>query len=265
MDILVAVGDLHCNSRHGLMPPVVRLNEGQKVQASDYQLWIWDKWEYFWRLVERIKRKTKGNVVCLINGEACDINWRGQVELVSLDEEDAKNIAFESLEVTDGIVDKFVVSYGTEAHVGPNGKLDRQVAQRYGAISGHVNRFSVGDLRVHAQHHPRFHSSLPWGKGGPMVRWATMLQLKYGRDTWPHLALGSHFHDFDSSGEITPIRAETLPSWKLSDSYVSRLGESFPADIGGIIYWYDGKVKSHKESYKWPIAESTEKFPKVLS
>ena len=267
MDILAAVGDLHCNSKHALMPPSFVLQEGATVLQSEIQRWIWDKWGEFWSEVESIKRYKNARLVTLVNGEICDVNKYNNVELISSDPEDAMQIGMAALEVPAAITDDWVVSYGTEAHVGTNGLLDRVIANRMGMAGDHWNRFDVGGLRVDAMHHPKMNNRVKWTTGAAAMRMSLDLEIDYLRRGWPlpHLAIRGHVHAPQDSGDNHSIRMEVLPSWKLSDSFVSRIGEAFPAPIGGAVFWLENdRLEYRRFYYRWPIKE-TEVFTKVLS
>lgn len=276
--ILAAFGDMHTNSRVALMPPSVRLDDGDTVKASPLQRFIWRHWLFYWSRVQAIKERWPGVPVwgvCL--GELADDNYHKTSQLVTMNPADQLKIALEVMDRPRAMLDELVVLRGTEAHVGLSGHMDETIARELGALqhgdnsSTHHWIADFGGWTLDAAHHPGTGHARPWTRGGDANRLAAMVKDDYIENDMlpPRLVLRGHNHKPSDSADNHMTRAVILPSWQLTNAYGYRLGSIMPLPIGGaIVTVYDRKTPADVEKVysRWPVKQEVFRWssPKAI-
>ncbi len=158
---LVVVSDLHCGCQLGLCPADgVQLDEGGFYRPGSLQTKVGDMWDHFWKVwIPKACHNEPFAVV--VNGDSLDGSHHGAVHQISHNLSDQAKIAYELLApIVEACQGRFYMVRGTEAHVGPSGQQEEELADKLGAIpdeSGRHARYElwaeVGKGLVHVMHH----------------------------------------------------------------------------------------------------------------
>lgn len=90
-EMLLIVSDLHCGSSVGLLPPNFKTLEGQPVNQSAWQEWLWECWT---EMLLWVERETAGsNYAVVINGDIIEGVHHGTKQVISPDVSDHLNAA----------------------------------------------------------------------------------------------------------------------------------------------------------------------------
>jgi hypothetical protein len=117
----------------GLCPPVVTLDGGSVYAASQFQLWLWERWEEFCNVW--VPHVTKGEPWDLVvNGDALDGVHHGATTQISHNLNDQALIALEVLKPLVARAESYYHIRGTEAHVGKSGAEEERLARELGSI-----------------------------------------------------------------------------------------------------------------------------------
>ena len=247
--VLAITSDHHVNSRLGLCPP-----EGAKLgvdgegsyHPSKAQLWLWDRWEEYWRAVRDMVRETRGQLICIYNGDTQDgPGHHGNVQQIAGDEETQAFLATRVFSVPRALKPyKQYMVVGTEVHSGPGHSADSSLARHLGCDRDAVTdswatfwlRLKIDGIRLDLRHHGRT-GSRPWTVGG-IANLAAEIALEHANagQPIPHLAIRSHKHRHADSGSLVPAcRAIVTPAWCLKTSFGHKVAAESLADIGGIV------------------------------
>lgn len=262
--IVVFAGDFHCGSSLGLQPPVVRLDDGQILQHSRFQAFVWGRWSAFWQEVATEKARRGWRVIFFANGELCDDNWHRTPQMSSRNLADLVKLATQAFVPARRVADEIVVLRGTEAHSGGAGALDELMAERLAARpdgEGNWSRYGfygeVEGVYLDVRHHPGHNAMRPWTHGGHVNRLAADMMYQYwGCADPPRLAVRGHIHTTADSSDNFPVRAVILPSWKLSgrDAWGQRFGGAGILPVGGAWATFEnGDYELHKRIWTWSI------------
>lgn len=246
--IVAGVGDIHSCTMSGLMPPVVKLDDGSRRLHNDDQAWSWESWLDYWQIIYNEKVERKQPVVVIFNAEIADINKHSPAEQVVHDEATAIDIAIETITPALDVGDIFFVTRGTEAHSGKLSSLDEIVAQRIGAQKNRArgtwswyNLFlEVAGVTFDVGHHPGHGHMRPWTRGGGANRLAMSIVNAYhdAGETPPQITLRGHNHKYEDSGRNFSTLAVINHSWKTSDSFGYRIGAGrHTLPIGGQVFY----------------------------
>jgi hypothetical protein len=75
--------------------------------------------------------------------------------------------------------------------------------------------------------------------------------LRYKDKRCPDVALQSHNHRYARSSDDMGIEVYALPAWQLATEFVNRIGNIFPADVGGMYFICDkGEYQPVVRRYK---------------
>lgn len=157
---VIVVSDLHCGCGLGLCPPLVRLDEGQTVRQSPLQAVVWAWWREFWG--EWVPMVTQGEpFAVVVNGDALEGRHHGATTQLAQNLEDQARIARTVLQpIVNACEGRYYHIRGTEAHAGPAGEAEEELARSLGAIPsehGHHARYelwlSLGAGLAHLTHH----------------------------------------------------------------------------------------------------------------
>lgn len=256
--LLAWTGDQHNGSTVALCPPVVRLDDGGEYHASPAQLRITDAWLAYWKRVAEIRDSWSGcQLVTGFNGDMTDGDHHGTTQILS-GNPNAQAAAVNGCmqPVLDLKPDAMFFMRGTEAHVGKSGCAEERIADGLRRDGWPVQRDpSTGNsswwqwdgelagVRVSSLHHGSV-GQRPWTKPNVVANRAAMIfyerskadaKRNDGKQTWPHLALRSHMHQYVDTHDQHPVRVIQMPAWQLATAFVQRVAPESLADIGGII------------------------------
>lgn len=267
--IIAVVSDIHANSKLGLCPPYIQLEDGY-WRASKPQRWMWNNWISFWKEALALKREHKAPLLTIINGESADNNKYNPVELISARETDQLDIAYKTLEPVARLSDEIVVTRGTEAHVNIGSTMDEIVARMLDALpngkgqhSWYHFRATVAGLKLDVAHHPGTGHMRTWTRGNDANRLAKGVIDSYvdrkDFDNIPDLILRAHNHKPVDSYDNHIARAIVTPSWQLGTSFGYRIGGGW-LPTGGLFVLCKGRGKYDivKRYQYWPVRPSVD-------
>ena len=173
---LVVISDTHCGCEFGLHPKKpTQLDGGGTYSPSALQKKIWAWWEVFWQ--EWVPEVCHGEPFAVVLcGDCIDGAHHKSTTQISANINDQKHIAVEALQpVAEACGGRFYVIRGTEAHVGPSGVHEEEVAEMLGAVpdaEGHYARWElwaeVGTGLAHLTHHIGTTGSSHYESSAPM-------------------------------------------------------------------------------------------------
>ncbi len=242
---IVVVSDLHCGCRYGLCPPKVRIDDGSKHKSSPEQKDVWSHWKWFCN--EWIPRVTRGEPYAIVlNGDLIDGDHHRNNTHVTNNLADQKKIAVKSLEPLlsyDNAKRLFVVR-GTDAHSGPGGQDEEDLAQFIGAQKNSAGqsaryelRADIGRARVDIQHHISSPSPTTLKR---LYDTACAEAAMFGHRA-PDVCVRSHVHRFCKYETAAMDRhvglCLTTPGWQLKTPFTFRLMRAQIAtpQIGGVL------------------------------
>ena len=259
-DLVCIVSDTHINSRVGLLPPSMKLDDGDTIKARKAQRWQWHQWTQFWNEIAEEKRRSKATLYTIINGDVADLNKHSTSQMITTNIADIVKMCSHVFEPCLEVTDHVFVTRGTEAHALDNASLDELFARDIDAIESDENtsswwwmRGEFGGVKFDVAHHPGTGSLIPHGAHGPAGRIAARMVYDYARNPsqMPDIAVRSHNHLFSDSGETYPVRAIVTEPWQLTTSFGHRIGMSGRLmPIGGLLFTCDrGNYSLRKLSY----------------
>lgn len=157
---LIVVSDLHCGCKVALCPDTgAQLDDGGKYMPSALQLKLWSMWREFWDVwVPQVCKGEPFDVV--INGDAVDGVHHNSTTQISHNMADQKSIAMEVVKPIAARAERLFWVRGTEAHVGPSGVFEEELAKSLNAVPNaegqharHELWIRVGTALVHVMHH----------------------------------------------------------------------------------------------------------------
>lgn len=244
---ILFASDTHCGSTIGLCPPEgPMLDDGQVVQPSKVQQWLWDCWTDAHRRYTDMATAAKADRLVILNGDLVDGDHHGTAQIMSRHPDAQAYIAAETFAVTRAVKPKrlFVVR-GTEVHTGTSGSAEESLAKSLGAERDpethlwsrwHL-RLRVHGLLIDVQHHGKGLGRLPHTKqnGANGLAWRVFqTHTERGLEP-PALVVRSHLHQFaDSYGANRKTRGLFLPSFQVKTSYVHRIAADEIADVGAV-------------------------------
>ena len=113
--LLAVVSDLHCGSTVGLMPPQHTTLQGNVIQATPFQRWLWDCWQDFTKFTTEVCGKDA--MALVVNGDCIEGDHHGTKQIISRDTGDHKSIAIRCLKPLAERAAKAYMVVGTECHV----------------------------------------------------------------------------------------------------------------------------------------------------
>jgi len=234
--VLIAVAsDTHPNSRVGLAPPVVSLDDGSEYRQNQVQKWLWHNWLDFWqRWIPSLAKKYHADVWYVHNGDGTDDNYHNQHGLITLNKADQIKIAVAIQQPALRAASEVYIVRGTEAHVGRWGELEELVADRLkahpnpttGTSSWWFLPLEVEGVKLDFSHHAVTYSRRPWTRGAGVNRQAAIEESNYA-PFWsdrPDISVYAHGHYFADSAATHFIRVLYLPPWQVTTSFSRRLG-----------------------------------------
>jgi len=246
---LVCVSDLHAGCQLGLCPPQCpALDGGGHYRPSKYQRRMWAWWTEFWdEWVPMVCRREKYAVA--IVGDALDGRHHKSVGQISQNLADQARIAEAILRpIAERCRGRFYMIRGTEAHVGPSGEAEEQLAERLGAVpdeNGLAARFilwkRVGRALVNLAHHIGTTGSQHY-ETTAIHKELTELYTEAARwgDEPPDVVIRAHRHRYALTEVFTDKgRGESLclPGWQLKTPFAYRIpgGRQTEPQLGGVV------------------------------
>ena len=272
--VVAHVGDLHVNSSVALMPPIVTLDDGQRVRQSKTQRWLWKNWLNYWERTAEYKKELGARVVGIINGDWGDINRHSGFQLIEPENRDVVlQMMVDTVKPMREVCDYIIVCRGTEAHTGGVGWLENHAAKLIGAVknkhdgthSWHIWRGEVDGVRMTSSHHPGTNSMRGWTAGNEANRRAVMDVLAFSYEKWrPQLTLWGHYHHWANSGDTHPIQAVYNRCWQVKTAFEYRFGFANQEDrIGGMWVFCD-KGQYEVKPQKYPLPRERPWKPTII-
>lgn len=145
--VAVIVSDLHAGCQYGLCPPKIRMDGGGVYRQSVAQRHLWRHWRYLW--TEMVPQWTEGRpFVLVVNGDAVDGRHHGATTQWSQNLADQSRCARECLELAFGLSPWQALYWvrGTEAHAGPAGESEEDLAKDMGAVPDSIGNSARMEL-----------------------------------------------------------------------------------------------------------------------
>ena len=114
---VIVLSDLHCGSSYGLLPPGIKLQEGNIVEQNALQQYLWNCWED-WQRDFFDKHIGDEPFALVVNGDATEGVHHGTKEIVSPDPSDHRLIALHALAPLAEKAEHVFMVEGTDCHVG---------------------------------------------------------------------------------------------------------------------------------------------------
>ena len=235
MKKVVLLGDPHCGSVYGITPP-------EEWKASKYRKLQEESWEKYLGLTKQWPAPD----VLIANGDLIEGNQsrQGGAELVTADRSVQCDMALRAIEIWKP--KKVFLTYGTAYHVGEKAEdFERGIMERLNdrgistVIEGHL--FLNIEGKIFDIRHKVGTSSIPHGRGTPLLRAMMWALCKEAKQTAPHvdILIRSHAHyylDIKTSGP----RAIILPGLQIARG---RFGSR---ECEGDIDWGAMRLTIHK-------------------
>lgn len=249
--LLAVTGDEHVGSTVGLMPPEFINHDGETIQQSRPQRWLWQCWTDYWYWIQLNADKLGARIWWVDMGDLFEGNHHGSTQIALLNGGDMLRAAREVIAVPLALpIEKQFRVIGTEAHVGGGGGLEESISDEYDMEKDPEHtyrscwwhlRFECAGVNIDCKHHGR-RGSRPWTEGSAINNLAAEIGARHVRRSWvPDLALRAHVHIHKDSYDNCAVRAITTPAWQLKTAFIHRIGSEGVSDIGGLaVYCEDG-------------------------
>lgn len=229
-DCIVPVGDPHCGSRSGLMPPIFRTNDGASVMATKIQDFSWGKWLHATNTwLPKILGDCKWALVLM--GDLVEGRHHGNMELVDHDITVHERIARSVLGPLAEQADEVFCIRGTECHART---IESSIAEALGATPDPDTddhcweqlQIKTHGIPCHFKHHISV-PGRPWTRGGHIVRALTQEQLKAVElfHEPPRVIVRAHCHQFDIV-ESTYGMGMTIGPWQMMSRFARRVTQA---------------------------------------
>jgi hypothetical protein len=247
--VISVVSDLHCGSTVALCPPQIDLDDGGHYSASDAQLWLWRLWGEYWEWIARLRDQHQAELWCEFNGDLVDGNHHGTTQILTGNPTAQAAVFDACIHVPMALNPERIFGVrGTEAHVGVSGSSEERIF--HGLLKDgrpvqpdpDTGRASWWHLKIEEQgvrldfaHHGRGFGR-PWTKGTGIGTLAAQIFFEHcdNDEPYPHIAVRSHYHRHNDSGNQYRVRAIQTPAWQLGTSYVHKIAPESLADVGGL-------------------------------
>ena len=252
----IVVSDLHCGCQMGLYPGNAKLRRdaGGMYLPSPLQGKVWGYWNTFWN--QWVPDVTKGEPYCVIvNGDSTDGRHHGATHQITHNLAHQARIARAILQpIVEKCEGRFYMVRGTEAHVGPSGENEEELAESLGAIpneDGNYARFElwkeIGAGLIHVMHHIGCTGSSAY-EATAVHKELTESFTEAGRwgERAPDIIVRSHRHRFmktEFATHNTRAIAVVTPGWQAKTPFVWKIagGRLSPPQFGGILIRHGDK------------------------
>jgi len=254
----IVVSDLHCGSIVALCPPdLVSVEEGTPIPQNDWQKWLWEHWEDFWRWTAT-QTSTGDDVTLMVNGDLIEGNHHRSVQAWP-ETADHVNAAIAVLQPIARQVTRTYVVVGTEAHTK---NVEHGIARAIGAETHPDGRHAADVLEVDADdqllvwaHHCST-TSRAWltsGEPGRLISNARLAAINAGHKP-PNFVGAAHRHRMDYWTDGGRQHCVIGPSWQLLTRYGYKVVTHEKPHVGGYIVTVDsGKITCTPK--RWDVPE----------
>lgn len=269
---IVVISDTHAGCSFGLCVPLVTLDSGGEYRASRLQLAVYKAWQEWWG--EWVPLFTRGEPwILVMNGDAIDGRHHRATTQISQNLTDQKNIA--KMLLSPIISDKNCAGYyhirGTEAHVGPSGEDEEELAKSLGAIpdeNGNSARWQLwmrlDRALIHFSHHIGTTASSAY-ESTAVYKEMVEAMNEAGRwgDEPPDVIVRSHRHrQFETTVATEKGMGKSIvtPGWQLSTPFVHRLasGRAGTPHVGGYVIRTGDQDEVYSRFKVWKIKRPKE-------
>ena len=233
--LLVCVGDLHCGSRQGLLPPGVQDAEGAVFRLNEFQEWAWGRYTDFIKWKDDIVAGDPHDLV--VNGDLPE--GPKSADVVSHQPNEQRQIAIECIKPLAKDAASLHIVKGTRYHVGVDEeqaiahelgttacwRLPLCYHQSHGRITHHIGVTGIMRMESGAPGRELVEEQARAGVvNRPMIRWIVR----------------SHRHIFGYYGNAYGL-AVALPAWQAHTEYVHKVMPSVEeCVVGGCILDWRG-------------------------
>ena len=272
MKAVIAISDMHIGSTVGLCPPQVTVVNRGTYLPNAFQTTVYNYWRDFWKKYVPATVKGAKKVVLVINGDIIDNVHHNAVNILSsaidVQEEAAKSVLREMLDMCPVKIDDIYFVAGTEAHSGQSAECERRIATAVGAVpddTGEIVPYQrwldVDGTIFHFAHSISTTSSAAYESSAPMRELvASMVEATQWGRPMPDVLVRSHRHRFIEVPIPTAtgrIRVVVTPGWQLRTPFVERIDRMRMPHIGGVVFTVEkGKICQVKEKM-YPLPEPT--------
>jgi len=237
---IIVIGDTHCGSSVGLLPPGVEMDEGKPLPLNPTQEWLWESWNNFWAWAYGTLGSEPFALVHI--GDMIDGRHHGTTQLASGNLSVQARIAVAALQ---GPVNKATKTFfirGTEAHVGQSAEFEEMTARQLVKAdekSKPVTRWDLwvelGADLIHFAHHISTTSSHAY-KSSPLMRLMAASFGAAGEHGFkpPTIMVRGHCHDY-TEVKRAHCRVVTCPCWQTKTGFVWKFATIEPVVVGGLL------------------------------
>lgn len=281
--LFVCTGDTHWGSDTAMICRDVELPKGATYSPGPLNVQMADWWQEFHhdyvpRIRDEIASRHGGRckTLLLVNGDLLEGDHHNTAELISRYPGTEFQVGRDAMEVARSVgYDAIFCTTGTETHTGKHGEKERGLIkalaedgypiQRHpdtGDVAPFVWDIHVGGWRFEAQHHgsmgrtPRTKGSQAALKAADVwieqqlaeiEAWAS--EQKDGVDpaAFPHVRIGSHWHQFASSAPPfwnVPTQYVTLPCWQFKTGHANKVASDSRTRFGGVLFMLEPGVRT---------------------
>lgn len=270
--ILVATSDTHAGGETAIMPGPVELPRGATYSPGPLQTqlfqWHTEAWDQI--EAERDRLRARGyesvEIGVLHNGDLVEGDHHDTAELVSRHPGIEHQIARDVLDdIAARGIDHWWFTHGTESHTGKAGSREEGVVKAFREGGHNVHSHpdtgkpvafqwdvEVMGWRFQATHHGNI-GRTPRTKGSLIALRAADLWMDHQLNDWrrweqgqqddinphhfPHIGIGSHFHQFAvSAWGMFPTQLVQLPCWTFKGMHAWKVAARSETDFG-LVYW----------------------------
>jgi hypothetical protein len=232
--LLVVIADTHAGNNAALAPSIFQTRDNRTIQASPPQMWLYNRWT---EMLADIKARLLGHRRLIVAhlGDAADGNHRHPSVQSLPDILDQEHMAVELLRPIVRMADRFIFTYGTDAHEGDAGSSGARICEALGIPPEDYDwevRLWIGNYLHDFCHHGRT-SARDWSSMAVGVAAEVMLTAAQREEPIPRFVWRGHKHKLDDSGEhFERCRAIVVPGWELRNAYVYKVSPNRIPPIG---------------------------------
>ena len=244
--VVVAVAsDLHANSTVGLCPPTgLDLDDGQRVEPSALQEWLWRGWEGYAARVAAQIAALDAELYVVLAGDLVEGDHHRTTQIMTRNLQDQHRLALACLAPLRALHPaRWFVVRGTEAHVGPGATTEELIAEALEAEPDHETgrrswwhlRAEILGTRFDVAHHGRT-GSYGWTRNNGANSQASQVFWESARRKAdpPHYVIRGHRHK-RAKGSCEGIEVHQLGCWQMSTSYGHKVAPDSLPDIGALM------------------------------
>lgn len=240
---IVVIGDTHCGSTTGLLPPGCSTTEGIALGLNAHQQWIWARWLDF---TEKFVPEHCGTepFALVINGDLIDGIHHGTMQVVSPDISDQFKIAIEALTPIVEQAERTYIILGTESHTR---NVEHAIATYFEAKPAPDGRpawdrldIDVNGCLVRFVHHISTTSRVHLRASRLSIHLANaQLEALRAKHPIPNVLCAGHCHVLDHYSDDVGM-CITGPSWQTLTRYGYKVVSNAVPHVGGyILDWTD--------------------------